>query len=196
MGLFRWLKRKSADRVDSRIIEWRRAWTATVESETADADAPASLVARLDALGLPDDDIEIEREMLEALTELVRLRAAIQSDGLPILETGHRVIGTDRCHFIAPASMPDDAAQPSGRLLLTGSRAIFVGGARTTVLPWHAVGEALHNERDVVLIRKDRENLYRFRCNSFADAMCGAFLARRLAAPRPPTQTPRPQPRT
>jgi hypothetical protein len=148
-----------------------------------------SLGSSLRALGLPDEDTEIEREMLEGLQALVQLRQASATDGLPIIETGHRVIGADRCHFTAPVSMPEDEAQPSGRLLLTGARAIFVGGARTRTVPWHAVAEVLQHDRDLVLIRKDRESLYRFRCNSYGDAMCGAYLARRLSG-RPPTQPP------
>jgi hypothetical protein len=153
-----------------------------------DAAGLTSLEARLDALGLPDDDIEIEREMLEGARDLLRLRSDVDSAGLPVVETGHRVIGTDRCHFSAPVSMPDDAAQAAGRLLLTGVRAVFVGGARTTALPWHAVGEVVQSERDIVLIRKDREHVYRFRCNTFTDAVCGTFLAQRLAARRQPAR--------
>jgi hypothetical protein len=38
--------------------------------------------------------------------------------------------------------------------------------------------------RDLLLVRKDRERLYRFRTNSYADALCGAQLARRLMAAR------------
>jgi hypothetical protein len=185
MGLFGWFKGKGSG--DSRTSEWRRAWSAAA---AAPADGQVSaLASSLEALGLPEEEIEIEREMLEALRDLVELRAAVESGGLPLVETGHRVIGADRCHFSAPVSMPDDAAQPSGRLLLTGARAVFIGGARTTTVPWHAVGEAIHADRDVVLIKKDRQNLYRFRCNSFTDAMCGAYLARQLAAERPSSTT-------
>jgi hypothetical protein len=36
----------------------------------------------------------------------------------------------------------------------------------------------------LLLIRKDREQLYRFRCNTFADAIRSAFLSQRLAATR------------
>ena len=49
--------------------------------------------------------------------------------------------GADRCHFSAPVSMPDDPAQPTGRLLLTSTRAVFAGGARTPALAWHATRE-------------------------------------------------------
>jgi hypothetical protein len=187
MDLLRWLKRAKSDRVDPRVAEWRRAWT--VASTNGEAASVESLGSRLGALGLPDEETEIEREMLEGLQALVQLRNASAADGLPIIETGHRVIGADRCHFSSPVSMPEDEAQPSGRLLLTGSRAIFVGGARTKTVPWHAVAEVLQHDRDLVLIRKDRDSHYRFRCNSYADALCGAYLARRLSGrPQPPDQ--------
>ena len=193
MGLFGWLKAKTGNGVHPGLADWQREWAAVAAK--ADPEALTALNSRLDAIGLPDEEIEIEREMLDGLRELIELRAAIESNGLPVLETGHRVIGTDRLHFIAPVSMPDDSSQPSGRLLLTGTRAIFVGGARTTTVPWHAVGEARHDRRDVVLIRKDRENLYRFRCNSFADALCGAYMSQRLAGTRQPATISQ-QPRT
>jgi hypothetical protein len=166
------------------MVEWHRAWSEAIAG--ASSTAAAALEARLDALDLPDDEIEIEREMVEALRDLAQLRAAADRNGLPVVETGHRVIGADRCHFSAPVSMPDEAAQPSGRLLFSATRAIFVGGGRTTAVAWHAVGEVLQRERDLVLVRKDRSHIYTFRCNSFADALCGAFLARELSGRRLP----------
>ena len=36
--------------------------------------------------------------------------------------------------------------------------------------------------RDLVIVRRDHETLYRFRCNAFADAMAAAFLAETLAS--------------
>ncbi len=186
MGLFSWLKERKTrgGQVDASLAEWRRAWAAAAED--ADAAAADSLAARLAALGYSDEDVEIEREMMDGLRELIDLRVSVDSAGFPIVETGHRVVGADRCHFSAPASLPDDDGQPSGRLLLTPTRAIFVGGGRTTSVPWHTVGEARYDQRDVLLIRKTRDNMYRFRCNSFADALRAAFLSRRLAASRQP----------
>lgn len=141
----------------------------------------ASLSAHLNALALPEEEIEIEREMLDGLEQVSRLRAALAANGVPVVETGHRVVGTETCHFSAPSSMPDDAAQPSGRLILTGARAIFAGGARALTLPWHAVADVMQQERDVILVRHDRETFHRFRCNVFADAMCAGLLARTLS---------------
>ena len=141
----------------------------------------ASLSADLNDLALPEEEIEIEREMLDGLEQVSRLRAAVAADRLPVVETGHRVVGTDTCHFSAPSSMPDDASQPSGRLILTGARAIFAGGGRALTLPWHTVADVVQQDRDVVLVRHDRETFHRFRCNVFADAMCAGLLARALA---------------
>ena len=183
MGLFGWFKRNGSSAGSRELADWRKTWSAAA-SGAADSSSLAALRTRLDAMALSADDKEIELEMLDALEDLLRLRADVDQGGLPVVETGHRLVGADSCHFSAPVSMPDDDAQPSGRLLLTSTKAIFVGGARCTTVPWHAIGEAVHNERDLLLIRKDREHLYRFRCNTFADALRSAFLSQRLTAAR------------
>jgi hypothetical protein len=175
MGVFAWIGRKRAGG-GSRLDEWRRQWRDASAAPTA-ADVEA-LGTALAALALPEDEIEIEREMLDGLEQLAAIRTA---PGLPIVETGHRVVGTDVCHFTAPASMPDDPSQPSGRLILTNARAIFAGGARAVTVPWHAAGRVLQQERDVVIVRPDRETMYRFRCNVFGDALAAAFVAETLA---------------
>jgi hypothetical protein len=179
MGLLEWLKgRGTSRRQDHGLTEWRALWRAAADaSDTAQA---AMLRASLDALNLPADEIEIEHEMLDALRDLGELTGSVRDTGLPAIQTGHRVVGSERCHFTAPASMPDDDSQPSGRLLLTSGRAIFAGGGSGTAIPWHSVGEVRHLDRDVLVIRKDRERLYRFRCNTFSDALRAAFLAREL----------------
>jgi hypothetical protein len=161
---------------------WKAAWRSAAEA--LDAHALTTLTAELDAMRLPEDEVEIEREMLDGLRRVVELAAAIDVSGLPVVETGHRAVGTETCHFSAPVSMPEEPGEPSGRLLLTGGRAIFVGGAGGVTIAWHAVGQAMHVDRDVVLIRADRERLYRFRCNGFGDALAAALLAGRLVAAR------------
>lgn len=181
MGLREWWSGKKGGTVAA-VSEWRRAWAEAAEAP--DAERIAALVARLDALGLSEDEVEIEREMLDALGQLSEMRSSVDGGGLPTLDTQHRVIASDTCHFSAPVSMPELESQPSGRLLLTNARAIFVGGAKATSLAWHAIAEVIVSERDLVLVRHDRETLYRFRCNSYGDAMCGGFLARRLARSR------------
>jgi hypothetical protein len=179
MTLLGWIRGRRGDNNGRKLDIWRNKWQGA--SAAPDAAAVVALTADLESLGLPEEEIEIEREMIEGLDQLVRLQAALAAEGLPIVETGHRVVGTDTCHFSAPSSMPDDPAQPSGRLILTGARAIFAGGARALTLPWHAVTEVVQQGRDVVLVRHDRETLHRFRCNVFADALCAALLSRTLS---------------
>lgn len=179
MTLLGWIRGRRGDNNERKLDTWRIKWQGATAAP--DAAAVVALTADLERLGLPEEEIEIEREMIEGLDQLVRLQAALAAGGLPIVETGHRVVGTDTCHFSAPSSMPDDPAQPSGRLILTGARAIFTGGARALTLPWHAVAEVVQQGRDVCLVRHDRETLHRFRCNVFADALCAALLSRTLS---------------
>jgi len=183
MGLWRWFKSRGAAGEDSRLTQWKSAWRHACEAP--DATQVAALTTSLDALRLPEEDIEIEREMLAGLDQLVHLQAALANGGLPTIQTGHRVVGHEPCHFSAPCSMPDESSQPSGRLMFTSVRAIFAGGATSMTVPWHAVAKVLSQDRDVILIRRDRESLHRFRCNVFGDALAAAVLARTLSSRRP-----------
>ena len=181
MGWFDWFRRNGAEEAWAR--QWKTDWAAAIEAP--DAARAAELRARLDAAGPTDDErFEIEREMLEGLEAVIELGQALATRGPDPIATGHRAVGADRCFFSAPASRPDDPGQPSGTLLLTNTRAIFIGGSRALTIPWHAVGRAFPQNRDLVLIRTDREDLHRFRCNSFADALRAAQLARHLVSKR------------
>ena len=178
MGVFDWL-RGGKGRANRRITEWHREWSDAAAAP--DASRIVELEGRLERLGLPEEEVEIEREMLVGLGELVELREAASNHGLPTIETGHRVVGTDTCHFSVPASRPDDPAQPSGRLILTGRRVIFAGGPHAVTVPWHAITKVMSADRDIILIRADADTLYRFRCNSYGEALCGTFIARALS---------------
>lgn len=175
MGILQWFKERGPNRTDRRLRHWRERWSAAVTS--AEPTRIESLRRELDALGFADDDIEIEREMLEALTERETLAESIRSSGLPHVETGHRVVRNEPCHYSEPASMPDKSSQPSGRLLLTSNRAIFVGSGTTVAAAWHTIATVVHAERDVVLVKNGGEDAYRFRCNTYGHALCAAFLA-------------------
>jgi hypothetical protein len=181
VGLWNWFGR-GAPREDPRIGEWKRDWAAAVLA--LDPASVQGLRERLNAFGLTDDDIEIEREMLDALEDAAALSAEIARSGLPVLETGHRVVGLERCHFSAVASMPDEAGQPPGRLLLTSGRAIFAGGSGAVSPAWHTLGEARHVDRDLLLVRTTKDRVYRFRCNSFSDAVRAWLIARELQSSR------------
>jgi hypothetical protein len=187
MGWLDWFRRANSNE-SKRTEEWRRVWRAALDAP--DAASAKDLRARLTAIGIEsasgidDEQFEIEREMLEGLEALVELSHAVALNGPPTIATGHRAVGPDRCHFSAPASLPDDPAQPSGTLLLTSTRAVFIGGGRAVTIPWHLVGECSQHDRDVLLVRVDRQDLHRVRCNTFTDTLCAAFLARHLARRR------------
>src|SRR6266852_2907871 len=129
MRLFGWIANRKAGRGNGEARAWREAWTKAVAS--LDAGAIGPLEAALRRTPPFADDLEIEAEMFAALQHLLELDRELAAARLPIVETMHRVVGADRCHFSAPVSMPDDPAQPTGRLLLTSTRAVFAGGART-----------------------------------------------------------------
>ena len=182
MGLIDWWKGRGEPLEDSRLRGWRAAWTQA--ASTGDTRQIPQLAAELDALGLPEDDIEIEREMLDALRDLETVSASVRVGGLPLVETGHRVVRGEPCYYSAPASMPDEPGQPAGRLLLTSGRAIFVGGPGGLTAAWHSISEASHIERDLVLTKNGRDRVYRFRCNAYGDALCAAFIAGELLTRR------------
>ena len=184
MGLLDWLKGRGAPLEDSRLRGWRHAWGRIAAATHVQHELIEQLAAELDSFRLPDDEIEIEREMLDALRERETLRASVQLSGLPLVETGHRVVRGEPCHYSAPASMPEEPGQPSGRLLLTHGRAIFVGGANGMVAAWHMISETTHTDRDLVLIRNGRDQVYRFRCNSYGDALRATFIASELLSAR------------
>jgi hypothetical protein len=178
MRLFRWFKGSAAHA--NGLSAWRREWAQAIQ--TPNADALERLRRALHAQPPLADDFELEQEMLEGLERLIALNLDLSAGRLPHLDTSHRIVGTDACHFSAPVSMPDDPAQPTGRLLLTGTRAVFAGGARPKTLAWHAARDVVQTDRDVLFVRSDLETAYRFRCNSYGDALAAAAIARHLAA--------------
>ena len=161
------------------VAAWRDDWARAAAEPHANSGVVESLRSRLPTLSV-QDDLEIEHEMLEGLEQAFALTSAIAARGLPAITTGHRVVGSETCHLIAPASMPDDPAQPSGQLLLTSGRAIFVGAGRGLKVAWHTVSRPTQADRDFVLIRVDGSAMYRFRCNSYGDAISAAIIARQL----------------
>ena len=181
MKLFGWIP--GSKRQDDRAVAltaWRQTWTEALNSESS----AAPLREQLDALTAPDLDTEVESEMLDALEQLREAQRDAAAGNLPVVETHHRVIGGDRCHFTAPASLPSDEHQANGRLLLTSGRAVFVGGGRTAAAPWHSVHEIVRVERDVLLLRADRSPVAHYRFNTYGDAVLCAFLAGRLRRAR------------
>src|SRR4029453_3075594 len=105
MGLWQWFTGRGAAHVDSRLRRWREHWSTAAAS--FDHGEIARLAQDLDAFQFPEDEIEIEREMLQALLEREKLASTIRESGLPNVETGHRAVRGDPSPYPAPVSMPD-----------------------------------------------------------------------------------------
>lgn len=120
-----------------------------------------------------DDDPEIQEEREEARA---RVRAAEAAGATPVLETQHRAIGADICHFAVPASMPD--RDVFGKLFITNRRLLFSGGSPIAIGLGRVAAFDVR-ERDLV-VRPGGEPPLRFRCNSFGDAMMAAWILQRL----------------
>jgi hypothetical protein len=168
-----------------RVFRSSRARRADVDGwwQAAEAIADSPRTEALEVLraraGAPSSDLdedERREEMLDGLTQLVELAAAAS---LPVLETQHRVIGADRCHFTAPATLLLDVSVP-GKLFLTSHRAIFAGG-RVQTWPWHRLRDVVRQGRDVSLVITGADALVRLQCNSFGDALIARYIALRLA---------------
>ena len=178
MGLRDWFRRNGG--APGRAArEWQAAWEAALAG--LDGEAPARLEAWLRRDPALAADVEIEQEMLDALRDALTLERDLAALRLPVIETSHRAAAGEPCHYSAPVSMPDDPAQPTGRLLLTSGRAAFAGGSRTPSMPWHAAREVVRAGRDLVIVRAGASDGYRFRCNTYVDAVRGAAIARHLA---------------
>jgi len=167
--------------------KWRADWGTAVAAR--DVHAPAALRARLGSEFRSDDDVELEQEMLDGLDGLISLVTNLQQGSLPIVETTHRIVAHEVCHFSAPASLVDGAGSPSGRLLLTRSRAIFVGAGTVTKIPLHGIARVVGHERDVLVGRSDVDGVSRFRFNTYADALSAAALVRHLTQRDPPNRS-------
>ncbi len=138
------------------------------------------LALRADELRLTEDDGALELEMLDGLQQLHVLVHAVERNGLPLVQTQHRVIAGEPCRFSAPATRLGEAGGAdgtSGRLFLTDRRTVFLGPSVTSA-PWPSIANVGRAGRDLLLSGASRR--FQFRLNTFADAMRAAWLSERL----------------
>ncbi len=155
---------------------WERANTLAQVPE-------AGGIAELRGAVLPMADFpdvaEAQTEMLDALDAALALSTRAT---LPMVETQHRVIGPDRCHYIAPASLADQL-DGGGRLFVTSDRLILVAGGVKT-WGWHQIARLDRRDRDVLITLKGRDPLH-LRLNAYEHAILVTAMAGRLLANRP-----------
>lgn len=124
------------------------------------------------------DLAEAEQEMREGLEAL----EAFQRSDLPVLHTQHRVIGSDACHYMAPASLIAEV-DAGGKVFVTSAKIIFASGSVMS-WPWHLITRIRREERDLVIDLKGRPAV-RLRVNTYGDALLIEALFVRLTSNRP-----------
>lgn len=126
---------------------------------------------------MPESELDERERQIEMIEGLDHLCLVAETDAVPVLDTQHRVIGADACHFMAPVGAPDHG-DAIGKLFLTSHRVIFAGGA-SIAWPWHRVRRVTRHDRDVLFEGGDTLAL-RLRCNSYADALVATAIGERL----------------
>lgn len=174
MGLFDLFRRRHTAQPD--VSGWWQTANALTTAPTHHAVA-ALRASTVDAADAPDL-AEAQHEMLEGLETLVQLAQA----PLPVLDTQHRVIGADTCHYMAPASLIDQV-DSGGKVFVTSARVIFAAGTVVS-WPWHQMARVQREERDLLIDLKGRPGV-RLRLNTYEGALVIAALAGRLSANRP-----------
>jgi hypothetical protein len=170
----RWRGQTGTDNSDSGL---RRQFRAAVQEGLAgDRETLERLLQMPAALGITEEEVELELEMVHGALDRLALRERLARDGLPILEHQHKALGADRCHFRCSAFTVDEAGHRPGRLFLTHRRLVFLASP-LLALPWSATASIEDDERDIVVNTVTPGVSYRFHCNSFSDARCGVLIA-------------------
>jgi hypothetical protein len=166
------------------------AFRAEVQAAVTDPGNRAALtglLVRPSALGLADEEVELEIEVLQGALELLTLQDRVAESGLPIVPNQHKALGGERCHFAASAFLATEAAQRTGRLFLTERRLVFLTTPLIS-LPWGAIGRIEDEDRDLIVVAPGRGVSHRFRCNSYSDAKCARWIGAMLQGQEPEVQ--------
>ena len=148
-------------------------------AEGPDAGRIGTLRAQVADAAKAPDIAELQEEMIDGLERLLALAA---EPALPVIETQHRVIGSEVCHFIAPVSLVEEV-DASGKLFATAGRLVFAAGT-VRQWPWHSIAGITRAERDVVIDLRGRPGAARLRTNTYGDALVIVALAERLRVNR------------
>jgi hypothetical protein len=175
--LFDSKSRAAARDLDRRVRLFRGEVLAA--REASDEALFARLRGRPAALGLTEDDVALELELVEGLLEVAALtKARMEGAPLPEIVSSHRALAGETCRFVAPACRPDAPNDPGGKLFFTDRRVVYLGSPSVTV-SWAHVAEVRDADRDIV-VRVRPDAIRTFRCNSYVDALRGAYLGRRI----------------
>jgi hypothetical protein len=175
MSFFRNLFRSAAARDLDRRVRLFRADVLAARSASDEA-ALAALRTRPAALGLSEDDVALELEMVDGLLEVIEMKK-VTAAGMPLPEipTSHRALAGETCRFVAPAFRPDSPGDPGGKLFFTDRRIIYLGSPSLTISWAHVAG--VHDAERNLIVRVRPDAIRTFRCNSYVDTLRGGYIA-------------------
>ncbi len=180
LGLFDSKARAAARDLERRVRSFREDVLAA--RAAPDESVLLALRARPAALGLTEDDVALELEIVDGLLEVIELKkAAAGGAPLPEIPTNHRALAGEPCRFVAPACRPDSTNDPGGKLFFTDRRLVYLGSPSLTI-SWPHVIDVREDDRDL-LVRLRAGGVRAFRCNSYMDTLRGAYIATRLLEP-------------
>lgn len=155
---------------NSQLSAWWRDAEAAADAAAIDRETVNRLRATMPPATRLDDDAERQEELMDGLDRLLPL-----SEGaLPVLATQHRVIGTDACHAVLPASLASQTEAP-GKLFVTSHRIVFAG-AKVLAWPWHRVGRLVRLERGLAITVAGQPEAVYIICNTYGDAMVASRI--------------------
>ncbi len=168
-----------ARELDRRVRQFRAEVFAARSSP--DETVLLGLGARVAELGLHEDDVALELEIVDGLLAVIEMeKAASAGSPLEEIQTRHRALGGEVCRFVAPAFRPDEGGDAGGQLFFTDRRLVYLGSPSVAV-SWAHVIDVRDVDRDL-LVRLRPGGVRTFRCNSYVDTLRGQYLATRLVA--------------
>ncbi|HEY8550178.1 MAG TPA: hypothetical protein VIL35_09505 [Vicinamibacterales bacterium] len=151
---------------DETVVRFRVAVASALEGDL-DRERLEALRREAASLGVPEEEVELELEMVEGGLAELDFREEIARTGLPVVAHQHKALGADRCHLIASATLLAGEHGRPGRLFVTEHRLVFLASPMLAV-PWNGVHRVEQSGRDVI-VAATRGATFRFRFGSFAD---------------------------
>lgn len=170
----RWRLFSTRPKAAARDATWWDA--ADAQAAAPRAETIAALRLALEASHASADEREDQEEMLDGLERLLE----IARSPVPIALTQHRVIGSDTCHLVIPATTVGEEST-SGKIFLTSTRLVFAGtGTGVRSEAWHRVRRVVCEGRILRCEMTSGAPGHAYQCNTFGDALAIAHLTTRL----------------
>jgi hypothetical protein len=134
------------------------------------------LLLRARELGLRDEEIAEELAQIRACADALDLQAQLARGEMPIVDPPDPLAPGDDCHFVAPVRFGRRRSDQFGHLVLTGGWLKFRGALDISVA-WSEVSSVRRDGREILVGLQDSRRVFRFSCQSLAEAANGGVIA-------------------